>query len=81
MKGYKELEELDAIENQKALQEKQLKEKEEREAYMANKIPVEVVGFDIPIKSWIVILLKLNVAVVAIMLPFLLILLFIGNLR
>ena len=77
-----ELGQIDGIENQKALLEKQLKEKEEREAYMANKIPVEVVGFDISILAMIVILFKLNIAVAAIMIPFsLLILLIIGNLR
>ena len=77
-----ELGQIDGIENQKALLEKQLKEKEEREAYMANKIPVEVVGFDISILDMIVILFKLNIAVAAIMIPFsLLILLIIGNLR
>ena len=77
-----ELGQIDGIENQKALLEEQLKEKEEREAYMANKIPVEVVGFDISILDMIVILFKLNIAVAAIMIPFsLLILLIIGNLR
>ena len=77
-----ELGQIDGIENQKALLEKQLKEKAEREAYMANKIPVEVVGFDISILDMIVILFKLNIAVAAIMIPFsLLILLIIGNLR
>ena len=41
-----------------------------REAFLQKKIPTEIVGFDISIKEWIVIILKLNVALACIVIPF-----------
>ena len=45
------------------------KEEAKREFREQPKIPTEIVGFDISITDWIVILLKLNIAVACIVIP------------
>mgnify|MGYP001356134821 FL=1 len=59
------------------IMERYAKQNAERESYLQSKIPTEIIGIDISIMEWIIILFKLNVAFACLVIPvFLLLALF-----
>ena len=55
------------------------KEEAERKAFISRAEPIEIVGFDITIIEWVVILFKINVAVLIFVLPIMLIIMIINS--